>query len=98
MLAYPGHTVEGMWQPDQAGASGGAAEIDVAALLEALRRSKQEMEIAQRQFDTVTEPLLIDHVVFRLGAAERQFNYLFQLARRLNISVEGVWSGWSDTH
>jgi hypothetical protein len=67
---------------------------DVDDFLRALRNSKRELELARQQFETVTDPLLVDHVVFRLGAAERHFNYLFQLARKMNLSVDGVRWEW----
>lgn len=59
-----------------------------------LRRSKREVEVARRQFDTVTDPLLIDHIVFRLSAAEQQFNYLIQLAKKLDIIHDGMSWLW----
>lgn len=60
-------------------------EVDVESFLRELRESRREVEIARRQFDLVADPLLIDHLVFRLGAAERHLNYLYQLARDLNL-------------
>jgi hypothetical protein len=76
-----------------------AAEVqfdpqDVDDFLRALRNSKRELETARLQFETVTDPLLVDHVVFRLGAAEKHFNYLFQLARKMKLSVDGVRWEW----
>ncbi|MBX5437311.1 MAG: DUF2508 family protein [Alicyclobacillaceae bacterium] len=70
--------------------------VDVASFIRELRRCKREVEIARQQFDTVDDPLLIDHVVFRLGAAEKRFNYLFQLARKLDIAAEGMRWEWYD--
>jgi hypothetical protein len=69
---------------------------DADQVIRELRRAKRELEMARLQFDTVTDPMLIDHMVFRLGAAERQFNYLFQLARRHGIRVEGVRWDWNE--
>ncbi|GMA50571.1 hypothetical protein GCM10025857_19280 [Alicyclobacillus contaminans] len=68
----------------------------VQEFLAALRRSKRELDIARQQFDSVVDPLLIDHVVFRLGAAERHFNYLFQLARRWNLALEDMDWYWAE--
>lgn len=70
-------------------------EQDIHAFIEALRRSKAELDIARQQFENVVDPLLIDHVVFRLGAAERHFNYLFQLARQLGLRTGGIRWDWS---
>lgn len=70
------------------------AKEDLEAFKEALRRSKIELDIARSQFDSVTDPMLIDHVIFRIGAAERHFSYLLQLARRLNIELGKPYSDW----
>jgi hypothetical protein len=70
---------------------------DIDTFLTELRRSKRELDIARYQFDNVVDPLLIDHIVFRLGAAERHFNYLFQLARRYHLAVDGMrWEWYED--
>jgi Protein of unknown function (DUF2508) len=70
------------------------SQEDVETFLQTLQKSKMELEIARQQFETVVDPLLIDHIVFRLGAAERHFNYLFQLARKWNICVDGMQWYW----
>lgn len=69
-------------------------DVEVEQFIEELRRAQDEVLTARRQFDTVTDPLLVDHIVFRLGAAEKRFNYLFQMAKRLSISVDGVNWNW----
>lgn len=67
---------------------------EVERFIQDLRRSKQEVDVARRQFDTVTDPLLVDHIVFRLGAAEKRLNYLIQLAKKLEIEHEGMSWLW----
>ena len=69
---------------------------DLPTFIRELRRSRHEVETARLLFDTVTDPLLIDHVVFRLGAAEKHFNYLFQVARKMGIWVDGVRWEWNE--
>ncbi|MCF8566272.1 YaaL family protein [Alicyclobacillus tolerans] len=64
------------------------SEVDVEIFLEELRQSKREVEIARKQFDLVSDPLLIDHAIFRLGAAEKQLGYLYQMARKMNIVID----------
>lgn len=71
---------------------------DVDEFLRALHLSKQELDIARQQFENVVDERLIDHVVFRLGAAERHFSYLLQLARQWNISVQGIRWDWEHHH
>jgi hypothetical protein len=74
-------------------------EDEIHDFIAALRKSKRELEIARQQFENVIDPRLIDHVVFRLGAAERHFSYLLQLARQLDISVAGIrWDWAEDAH
>ncbi|QSO55211.1 YaaL family protein [Alicyclobacillus curvatus] len=74
-------------------------EDEIHDFIAALRKSKRELEIARQQFENVIDPRLIDHVVFRLGAAERHFSYLLQLARQLHISVAGIrWDWAEDAH
>lgn len=74
-----------------------STEEEIHDFVDALRRSKGELDVARQQFDNVNDPLLIDHVVFRLGAAERHFNYLFQLARKLELDVGGIrWDWWDE--
>lgn len=71
--------------------------VDVDAFIQEVILSKREVEIARQQFNTVSDPLLIDHIVFRLGAAEKRLNYLFQLARRLGLSLDGIHWGWRES-
>lgn len=59
-------------------------------IIDELHRSKLEVEIARAQFDAVVDPLLVDHIIFRLSAAEKRLNYLLQSAKRQNIVLEGV--------
>lgn len=63
---------------------------DVRQFAAELYRTKRELEIARRQFDNVTDPLLIDHLIFRLGAAEKRLNYLLRVARSVGLVLEGV--------
>lgn len=71
-------------------------EAETDEFIRELRRAKEEVSATRKQFDAVTDPQLVDHVVFRLGAAEKRFNYLFQMARRFGITVNGVNWLWYD--
>ncbi|WP_054968352.1 DUF2508 family protein [Alicyclobacillus ferrooxydans] len=66
------------------------SEDALEQFLYALKRSKQELDIARQQFENATDQRLIDHVVFRLGAAERHFSYMLQLARQWGISANTI--------
>lgn len=76
--------------------AGEFSEEDIHEFIDALRKSKQELDIARQQFESVNDPRLIDHVVFRLGAAERHFSYLLQLARQLGLNTGGIRWDWYD--
>ncbi|WP_237700067.1 DUF2508 family protein [Alicyclobacillus acidocaldarius] len=69
--------------------------MDRQRFLREVLKSWRELEIARRQFESVSDPLLIDHVVFRMSAAERQLNYLFRLAREYGISFDGPEFDWT---
>lgn len=66
------------------------SSFDMDQFVNELHLAKQEVEIAQGQFDTIADPMLIDHIIFRLGAAEKRLNFLIQLARKMNLVVDGV--------
>lgn len=68
--------------------------LDKQGFLEEILKSRRELQIARQQFEQVADPLLIDHVVFRIGAAERHLNYLFKLAREQGISFDGMQWEW----
>lgn len=70
-------------------------EINLEEFLRELHDSRREVEVARQQFDFVLDPLLIDHLIFRLGAAEKHLNYLLQLARKMNLYAEEGQGQWS---
>jgi hypothetical protein len=70
--------------------------IDKYSFLEEILKSRRELAIAQQQFDEVSDPLLVDHLVFRMGAAEKQFDHLLRLARELGISFDGMQWEWKE--
>ncbi|GMA63969.1 YaaL family protein [Alicyclobacillus fastidiosus] len=72
------------------------SQLDKAALLTEILKSRRELMIARQQFEQVSDPLLVDHVVFRIGAAERQLNFLFRLARENDVSFDGMQWEWRD--
>lgn len=69
--------------------------IDKRTFLQEILKSRRELQIARRQFEQVSDPELVDHIVFRVGAAERHLNYLFRLAREQGISYQGVEWDWT---
>lgn len=75
---------------DGADAFGGAAD----PLFQEIVRSHRAWLEAQSQFNEVSDPELIDHMVFRLDAAEQHFRYLLHQARQRQLVVEGVCFEW----
>lgn len=50
-------------------------------------KAKQEMLDAQCYFDSVTDPELIDHAIYKMEAAKSQYVYLLKLAKNKGLSV-----------
>lgn len=57
-----------------------AAPPELAALID---RARLEWLAAQNEFNSVTEPDLVDHAIYAMHAAERRYVYLLRLAARL---------------
>ncbi|GEO26375.1 hypothetical protein AAC03nite_21600 [Alicyclobacillus acidoterrestris] len=72
------------------------SRFDKQSLLTEILKSRRELMIARQQFEQVSDPLLIDHIVFRISAAERQLNFLFRLARENGVSFDGIQWQWRD--
>ncbi|MCL6633042.1 MAG: YaaL family protein [Alicyclobacillus herbarius] len=72
-------------------------QLDAGTLIHELVMAKREMELAQSQFDHVVDPCLIDHTVFRMGAAEQHFRYLLNLAREQQIHVGSLQWLWAES-
>lgn len=70
--------------------------VDKSKFLEEILKSRRELELARQQFEQVSDPLLIDHVIFRIGAAERHLNYLFRVAEAHGMSFEGMQWEWTE--
>ncbi len=68
--------------------------IDKYRFLDDILRAKRELVIAMSQFNEISDPLLVDHIVFRIGAAEKQFEHLLKLARLSGITFDGVQWEW----
>jgi len=50
-------------------------------------RARQEMHDAERYFDNVTEPELVDHAIYKMEAAKSHYVYLLKLAKDKGLSV-----------
>lgn len=57
-----------------------AVPARLAALIE---QARLDWLAAQSEFNTVTDPELVDHAIYAMQAAERRYVYLLRLAARV---------------
>ena len=60
----------------------------VPDLAQALEQARREWRYAKLYFNSVTDPDLIDHAVFYMGATEKKYVYLLKRAKETGINVE----------
>jgi len=53
----------------------------------ALEQARSELVCAAAYFDCVSEPELVDHAVYVLGAAQKKYSYLLSKAKENNIRI-----------
>ncbi|MDK2824755.1 MAG: hypothetical protein PWQ67_2692 [Clostridia bacterium] len=51
----------------------------VPSLVEMVNKAKEEWLDAKRFFEEVTDPVLIDHAIYRMESAEKKYMYLLKL-------------------
>ncbi|SMB87045.1 Protein of unknown function [Desulfonispora thiosulfatigenes DSM 11270] len=59
-------------------------------LIDVVEEAKRDWEDAQNLFKEVTDPLLVEHAIHRLDAAERKYMYLLDAAGREQIINNNV--------
>ena len=65
----------------------------VPDLAQALEQARREWRYAKLYFNSVTDPDLIDHAVFYMGATEKKYVYLLKQAKETGINVEPMILG-----
>ena len=55
-------------------------------LLESIRETIEEMQIAQCMFNYVSDPKLIEAAIYREDAAKKKFEYLLSLAKEKQMN------------
>ena len=62
-------------------------------LLESIRETIEEMQIAQCMFNYVSDPKLIEAAIYREDAAKKKFEYLLSLAKekQMNKKIDMSW-------
>ena len=61
-------------------------------LLEDLRKTRIELEIAYSGFDNVTDPELIDCYIYKLNAVMKRYQFLIQKAAELSLLPEKTYT------
>ncbi len=56
----------------------------------ALDQAHNELLCAMAYFDCVSEPELVDHAVYMLGAAQKKYSYMLSKAKENNIRISGL--------
>ena len=80
MKSFFSHTTYATDEPDLP-----AKDNDEKRLLNELRLTRTELEIAYSGFDNVTEPDLIDCYIYKVNAVLKRYKFLMEKAVELNI-------------
>jgi len=80
MRSFFSHTT---YAADELGLS--AKEKDTKRLMDDLRLTRTELEIAYSGFDNVTDPDLIDCYIYKVNAVLKRYKYLMEKAAELDI-------------
>ena len=80
MKSFFRHTTYATDEPDLP-----AKDNDEKRLLNDLRLTRTELEIAYSGFDNVTEPDLIDCYIYKVNAVLKRYKFLMEKAVELNI-------------
>ncbi len=84
MKSFFSHTTYATDEPDLP-----AKDNDEKRLLNDLRLTRTELEIAYSGFDNVTEPDLIDCYIYKVNAVLKRYKFLMEKAVELNIVKAG---------
>ncbi len=57
-------------------------------IIENLEAAWRDWQYAKNYFNSVSDPDLIDHAIFNIGATEKKYVYLLKQARENGINVE----------
>ncbi len=66
----------------------GEEKTEEEQLLESIRMAHEEWKNAEKYFQNVTDPDLIDHAIYRIEAARTRYTYLLKLAKEMGIQGE----------
>lgn len=63
-------------------------KVPAPDLVKTLEEAHREWKLANLYFNTVTDPDLVDHAIFYIGATEKKYIYLLKRARETGINIE----------
>lgn len=55
--------------------------------IDIIEKAREEMHIAEKYFETVSDPDLVDHAIFQLEAARKKYIYLLKYAQSQGINL-----------
>jgi len=56
-------------------------------IIDNLKSTKEELESLSQSIDYITEPILLNQLIFQLKAAEARYQYWFCIAKELNLTA-----------
>lgn len=80
MKSFFSHTIYAADKPELS-----AQDKETKRLLDDLRLTRMELEIAYSGFDNVTEPDLIDCYIYKVNAVLKRYKFLMEKAMELDI-------------
>lgn len=63
----------------------GEVKTENEVILDNIRSAHEEWRNAEKYFENVTDPDLIDYAIYRIEAAKTRYTYLLKLAREMGV-------------
>ncbi|RKD26936.1 Protein of unknown function [Caminicella sporogenes DSM 14501] len=63
----------------------GEVKTEDEEILDSIKLAHEEWKNAEKYFENVTDPDLIDHAIYRMEAARIRYTYLLKLAKKMGI-------------
>ncbi|MCR8642555.1 DUF2508 family protein [Paenibacillus sp. N1-5-1-14] len=68
-------------------------EMDQDLLMLEFKKSREQLKQAHEYFNFALDHDQIDHAIFMLNAAEKRFDMLYKLAKKMQISITQLQEG-----
>jgi len=66
----------------------GEVKTESEEILDSIKSAHEEWKNAEKYFENVTDPDLIDHAIYRMEAARTRYTYLLKLAREMGVEAD----------